>query len=390
MLRLSASYAGKNQQPLMDNDFWVSARRMGLPIVRALRESRARMLATKLRLARTGIHVSYLTEEFPKAPRSRYKRWHGGAIKTSYLAETFPHAGLKCNIMYIVSSVYRGEWLPILRAAKEHGIKIIWNQNGVFYPAWYTGNYVEANKVFWNGMQLADFIIYQSEFCQRSADMWVGKPIAPSEIVYNAVDTNHFQPIRRSPPDQVLKLLTTGTIGHFYKLEAVIQAVAILRKRTRLRPTLIIAGNVRSSFVRAMQSLSRRLGVKQIIQFWGPYTQVEAPKIYREAHVFVHTQYNDACPTVVVEALACGLPVVYSASGGTPELVGFEAGIGVPAPLDWEHNFTPDPEDLATAIFQISNQWTDYASAARKRAVDRFSLENYVQQHLSIFQQLIS
>lgn len=373
--------------------FRVLARKIGLPFVRALRESRARMLATRLRWVGSGIHVSYLTGEFPKGPRSRYQRWHGGAVKTSYLAEAFPHAGLECNIMYVVSSAYRGEWLPILLAAKERGIKIVWNQNGVFYPAWYTGNYVKANGVLWNGMQLADFIIYQSEFCRRSADMWVGKPTAPSEIVYNAVDTDHFQPIRGSPPVQDLKLLTTGTVGHSYRLESVIRAVAILKERTRLRLTLIIAGNVPglndgSSIAGSMQALSRQLGVEQIIYFLGPYTQVEAPKIYGEAHMLVHAKYNDPCPTVIVEALACGLPVVYSASGGVPELVGSEAGIGVPAPLDWEHTFAPDPGDLADAILQISNRWADYANAARKRAVNKFSLEDYVVHHQSIFQQL--
>ena len=52
-------------------------------------------------------------------------------------------------------------------------------------------------------------------------------------------------------------------------------------------------------------------------------------------------------PTVVLEALASGLPVVYSASGGTPELVGDDAGVGVPAPLDWEQDHPPAPEALA-------------------------------------------
>src|SRR5207248_3199179 len=79
----------------------------------------------------------------------------------------------------------------------------------------------------------------------------------------------------------------------------------------------------------------------------GRYAQRDAPALYRRAHLLLHTKRNDPCPNVVLEALSCGLPVVHSASGGLPELVGREAGIGVPDEGDWEHDVPPDPEALA-------------------------------------------
>ncbi len=70
----------------------------------------------------------------------------------------------------------------------------------------------------------------------------------------------------------------------------------------------------------------------------------------RRAHVLLHTKVKDPCPTLVIEAMACGLPVVHPASGGTVELVGDEAGIGVPHPDTWEQDIPPAPEELAEAV----------------------------------------
>jgi glycosyltransferase involved in cell wall biosynthesis len=67
---------------------------------------------------------------------------------------------------------------------------------------------------------------------------------------------------------------------------------------------------------------ARELKLQDHVTFTGSYTQQQAVDIYRGADVLLHTQYNDACPSVVLEAMACGLPVVYSNSGGVGELVG--------------------------------------------------------------------
>ena len=112
--------------------------------------------------------------------------------------------------------------------------------------------------------------------------------------------------------------------------------------------------------------------------------------MFQSAHILLHTQYNDACPRLVVEAMSCGLPVVYSASGGTPELVGKEAGIGIPAPLDWEKVHPPSPVALASAVLEVHKNYNDYAEAARRRAVDHFDLDPWLDRHQQIFEEVLS
>ena len=52
----------------------------------------------------------------------------------------------------------------------------------------------------------------------------------------------------------------------------------------------------------------RRLGLEDAVELLGPYTQAEAPALMRRADLLLHTKYNDPCPTVVLEAMASGLP----------------------------------------------------------------------------------
>jgi len=126
-----------------------------------------------------------------------------------------------------------------------------------------------------------------------------------------------------------------------------------------------------------------------VVAFIPSYSQVEAPSIYGQATLYVHAQYNDVCPSTVIEAMACGLPIVYSASGGTPELVGPEAGIGVPAPLNWDVIEIPSAEAFAKAILTAAECWEKLSQAARQRAVERFDIRPWIQRHREVFHQLL-
>ena len=109
----------------------------------------------------------------------------------------------------------------------------------------------------------------------------------------------------------------------------------------------------------------------------------------QSAHLLLHLKYNDPCPRVVVEAMACGLPIVYSATGGVPELVGDDAGIGLPALEDYEKIYLPEPEALAAAVWRVYRDYRRFSAAARLRAVERFDLRPWLKRHEEIFTELM-
>ena len=86
--------------------------------------------------------------------------------------------------------------------------------------------------------------------------------------------------------------------------------------------------------------------------------------------------------------MACGLPVVYAASGGTVELVGDEGGISVPHPESWERDQPPSPEAFADAVRNVLAERDRYARAARCRS-ERFAVGPWLERHREVFEALV-
>jgi glycosyltransferase involved in cell wall biosynthesis len=127
--------------------------------------------------------------------------------------------------------------------------------------------------------------------------------------------------------------------------------------------------------------------VQEGVQFTGPYTWEEAPRIYRQGDIYLNTQFNDNCPSAVLEAMACGLPVVHLACGGTMELVG-DAGLAVAVEKSWDSFEYPSPEQFANAMFEALRQRDAFSKIARHRCVDRFDLQIWKRRHEEIFKKV--
>jgi glycosyltransferase involved in cell wall biosynthesis len=230
----------------------------------------------------------------------------------------------------------------------------------------------------------AEHVLYQSEFCKRSADEWVSEPAGSWEILPNAVDVRHFTPAGQ-PPDGGPIVLLGGDQYQAYRLELALETLACLRA-VHPDATLLVTGRLATP----IESIVERLGLRGRVELLGRYSQSDAPEVFRRAHVLLHTKVNDPCPSLVIEAMASGLPVVYPRSGGVPELVGDDAGIGVPHPDGFARDEPPAAEALADAVARVLSDREAYAVAARSRAVERFALEPWLDRHSELFAGLAS
>ncbi len=137
-------------------------------------------------------------------------------------------------------------------------------------------------------------------------------PTQEIEVIYNGVDTNQFYPLKEKALGDKIKLISTGRLierkGYRYLIEA-------LKNNNQVDLTLVGDGNLAAEL--------KKLAVKNNVnaKFVGMVKHDELPKYLREADIFVLPSLNEGMSNSVLEAMACGLPIIATDTGGSKELV---------------------------------------------------------------------
>jgi len=173
---------------------------------------------------------------------------------------------------------------------------------------------------------------------------------------------------------------------------AALETVAVLKK-DNVPVTLMIVGRLAwAGAVQMVMARVRDLDLEDVVEVRGAYRQEEAPDIYRSADILLHLKYADPCPSVVLEAMASGLPVIGSYSGGLPELVGengVAGGILIPVAQDMKELHIPSADTVADAVKRVCAGYVPFRVAARQRAVEMFDTRRWLTRHAEIFKQVL-
>lgn len=274
--------------------------------------------------------------------------------------------------------------LPLLKLRRK-GVQIVQRLNGMnwIHRQRRTGlrHYVRAEYGNWllafTRRFLADRIVYQSNF---SRDWWqrVYGPTRQSDrIIYNGVDLSVFNPDGEGAPpeDRCRVLIVEGNLGGGYEsgLETAVLLAGEIARRQPRPVELLVAGGASPALQAVWQKRS-----PVPVQFAGLVAREQIPGLDRSAHLLYAADINAACPNSVIEAMACGLPVLAFDSGALNELVTGQAGRVVPyGGSPWKLD-PPDVPALAQASLEILADWPAFHQAARQRAVDAFGLDRMV------------
>jgi phosphatidylinositol alpha-1,6-mannosyltransferase len=138
-------------------------------------------------------------------------------------------------------------------------------------------------------------------------------------IVSNGVDTDRFHPADAPQPISELNILCVGRLierkGQHHLLRAFAHLLANCNRPIRL--TLVGTGDAEDRLHRLVSTL----GLGDSVTFTGAVEREDMPSVYRQADIFVLPSQNEGMSIALLEAMASGLPVVVTNTGGTTELV---------------------------------------------------------------------
>lgn len=206
---------------------------------------------------------------------------------------------------------------------------------------------------------LADLTIFQSNYGKYSTTQKFKVISQDGPVIYNPVDTKLFSP--------------EGEKLNFPYRVRVYHATFSTNPKKGIREVYEVAqGNPDIDFILC----GRYEDLPQIpnIHFLGHLGREELAQVIRSCTLLVSFSENEACPNVVLEALASGLPILYKDSGGTPEVVG-KCGLKI--------TVSHFREQLERAL----SQREELSESARTRALTMFSPDVIFPQYLKAMEQ---
>ena len=163
----------------------------------------------------------------------------------------------------------------------------------------------------------------------------LGVPGERVRVIYNGVDGELFRPGDRAEARSALALPVDAPVvlyvGNLKLTKGCMDLLdsfpAVLARNPGARLVFVGSGGAHAGLVQR----SRQLGIETNVLFAGAAAHAQLPRWMQAADVLALPSHAEGVPNVVLEAMACGLPVVATAVGGIPEVLPPTAGVQVPA-----------------------------------------------------------
>lgn len=233
---------------------------------------------------------------------------------------------------------------------------------------------------------------YLNRLCRRFEVLPIGNSrhtslsLSPSTVpphVYLGVDPDDYDPEDTQPiPRETLGIpqesIVVGLVGRLHPTKGQRRLVEALHRLPEDVHALLVGGPLEGDYAEALRERARQLEMTDRVHLAG---QVDDPRPYYATSDLVANARVDPEPfgRTIVEAMMMQTPVLAHAAGGPGETI-------VDGRTGWLV-YSPTPEALAHGLGRAlsdEHAWTHMGMRARRYALDRFRLENQVQQFLDI------
>ncbi len=196
-------------------------------------------------------------------------------------------------------------------------------------------------------------------------------------VVYNGIDTGIFKPKESLRPNEKF-IITAGAsrITARKGLKYIILALSkLIPEFPQISFRVLGDGNERKN----LEELSKELKVEKNVEFVGRVPREKTPSYYQEASLFVLPSLNEGMSNAMLEALASGLPIIATDTGGTKELL-----------KDGENGFIikmKDSDDIAEKIKKLigNNELREKMGAKSRKIAENMSWKKIAEEYFNLY-----
>lgn len=227
-------------------------------------------------------------------------------------------------------------------------------------------------------------VVFVSDRLRDHLQPLLGIDPSRAVVIPNGVDTTAFQPSRDRTlraelglSDQTLLIGAIGNVRGPKAYDVLLRAIRVLLDRAA-NFHVAIAGQHTNALAAELFDLARQLRIEHHVTFLG--LRADVSRILNNLDAFVLTSRTEGFSIACIEAMACGVPVVSTRSGGPEEILADGAGILVPV---------DDPQAIAEALERVTTSKDLGASLVAKglaRVHERYSLSRMLERYESLLE----
>jgi glycosyltransferase involved in cell wall biosynthesis len=219
--------------------------------------------------------------------------------------------------------------------------------------------------------RLAEAIIINSEYLRSEIGRYLAVDARKLRLIYEAVDHDLFKPgdagaaRARVLEHGVTKpfVLFVSSLWQYKNCDGLLRAWALARGELGGRQLVIVGAGRDEQYLAGLHSLAAELGIAGDLVFVGGVPLEETVRFYQAADVFVYPSFNETFGLPILEAMACGCPVVTSDTSAMPETAGGAAVLSDPR----------DPASIARAIVEAAGPGRDRLREEGLRRAGQFT-----------------
>ena len=256
-----------------------------------------------------------------------------------------------------------------------------------------TASYSRHKPVLWIALAmygLADAVTTQTEMNRLSLGRLAPWLRGKTRVIRNGVDLERFTAASRGPAGSPFRFVCVSRVYRVKNPVRIVAAAGILRERG-VPPFRLDwygrfedeSGRADPDYLEAL-ALARRLKLDDVVTFHGEVGRVE--DVYRDADALVLASVQEGIPNAVVEAMACGLPIVVSRISDLPLVVAEARNGFVCEPLS-EASIA---DAMQQALALGAEERRGMSARSREVAVRWFGRDRYVLEYEALYQSLLA